>query len=190
MCALVVDDDSGARAVVGHELRTAGFAVIEACDGEDAWQRFQCERVDLVVTDLVMPRADGLELIRRIRTDARSWVPVIVVTSQRSEAVLPSVFEAGQGAATHFLHLRRDLERLGRVARSTFELDVHSLREQRRNLHHHELRRMLIEEGGNISRMAERIGADRNTVYYHLKKYRLYRPAPADEREDDASDGG
>ena len=50
--------------------RARGFLIVEAADGEEAWQRFQKELPDLIVTDLRMPRADGVALIRKIRRGA------------------------------------------------------------------------------------------------------------------------
>jgi DNA-binding NtrC family response regulator len=173
--ALVVDDDPGAREVLGAELKSAGFSVREAEDGIEGWKSFSEHAPDLVVTDLRMPHLDGLGLIRRIRSDAHSWVPVIVITSHQGHEILNSVFEAGQGAATHFLHLRRDLHRLAEVARGVLEVDVQQLRERRRNLRYHHLRRALQECDGVISQVAERMGTDRKTVYYHLKKFGLYK---------------
>jgi OmpR family response regulator RpaB len=64
---LVVDDQALPRQALAGELADAGFAVIEAADGEEAWQRFYESVPDVVVTDLVMPKSDGLELLSRIR---------------------------------------------------------------------------------------------------------------------------
>lgn len=75
---LVVDDRVEARALVAGELEEAGFQVEQASDGEDAWRCFQRRRPDLVVSDLRMPRADGIELLRRIRRV--SAVPVLLST--------------------------------------------------------------------------------------------------------------
>ncbi|HKX45634.1 MAG TPA: response regulator, partial [Planctomycetota bacterium] len=79
-CILVVDDQSGPRHVLAGELAQAGYAVVEAGDGNEAWSRFCEAEPDLVITDLVMPRCDGHALLRRIR--GRSSVPVIVVSAQ------------------------------------------------------------------------------------------------------------
>ena len=79
---LVVDDQQRARDLLAMELSEAGFQVITAADGEEGWQAF-CERPpDVVVTDMAMPRCDGIELLRRIRT--RSDVPVIVFSGHGS----------------------------------------------------------------------------------------------------------
>ena len=171
--ALIVDDDTGSRGLIREELGKAGFGIIEADDGLMGFDRFRERRPDLVVTDLQMPRAGGLELIRMIRDDAASWVPLVVVTSHTGREIMEALFQAGQGAATHFLHLG-DVERVGRVAREALDINVRTLREQQRNLKFQQMRRLLRECDGVIAHVAERMGTDRNTVYYHLKKFGLF----------------
>ncbi|MDH3213785.1 MAG: response regulator [Myxococcales bacterium] len=90
---LLVDDLARPRRALAAELEDAGFAVIQAADGKEAWQRF-CERQpDAVVTDMVMPRSDGLDLLSRIRT--RSDVPVILFTARGSVQSAATAFKAG-----------------------------------------------------------------------------------------------
>lgn len=61
------------------ELVDAGFDVFEASDGAQAWALFRRVHPDLVVTDMVMPNSDGIELLSRVRK--HSEVPVIVFTA-------------------------------------------------------------------------------------------------------------
>lgn len=90
---LVVDDHARPRRALATELRDAGFEVLEAADGSEAWRRF-CERSpDAVITDMVMPRSDGLDLLGRIRE--RSDVPVILFTARGSVQSAASAFKAG-----------------------------------------------------------------------------------------------
>ncbi|PTX95511.1 response regulator [Opitutus sp. ER46] len=67
MKILAVEDDAVARAVLRQALRRLGHDVIEAHDGDAAWNLLNDDVVRVVVSDWVMPRADGLELCRRIR---------------------------------------------------------------------------------------------------------------------------
>ena len=90
---LVVDDQLRARRLLVTELRDAGFEVCEAGNGADGWDEFVRRRPDVVITDLVMPRADGLELLRRIR--AQSETPVIVFTGFGTPQSAASAFKAG-----------------------------------------------------------------------------------------------
>lgn len=75
------------------ELEDAGFTVTAASDGEEAWQSFCQEPPDLVITDMAMPRCDGLELLRRIRS--KSEVPVIVFSGYGSIESATDAFKAG-----------------------------------------------------------------------------------------------
>ncbi len=90
---LVVDDQLGARRALVSELEDAGLRVIEASDGLEGWERFCQERPDLVVTDMVMPRSDGIDLVGRIRT--RSDVPVIVFTAYGTVETAVSALKSG-----------------------------------------------------------------------------------------------
>jgi two-component system KDP operon response regulator KdpE len=80
---LVVDDEPGIRKVVRDALERDGHEVVPAIDGEEALERFAEGAFDLVVTDLAMPRVDGLELVKEIRR--RSPVPVLVLTVRGEE---------------------------------------------------------------------------------------------------------
>jgi DNA-binding response OmpR family regulator len=80
---LVVDDDGHIREVVRFALQQGGFQVVEARDGAEAWAAFEAGGVDLVVLDIIMPEADGLEICRRIR--ARSRVPILFLSSRDEE---------------------------------------------------------------------------------------------------------
>jgi two-component system response regulator AtoC len=104
---LVVDDCSDARALVTAELRRAGFRVGEARDGAEAWRLFDRTRPDLVVTDLRMPEADGIDLLRRVR--AASRVPVILLTAF---ADVPTAVTAMRSGADEVLTYPDDLESL------------------------------------------------------------------------------
>ena len=61
------------------DLSDAGFEVLEARDGLDAWEQFRAREPDLILTDLRMPRCGGLELLQRVR--ACSSIPVIILTA-------------------------------------------------------------------------------------------------------------
>jgi PAS domain S-box-containing protein len=84
---LIVDDEGAIRQVITALLESAGFAVEEATDGAEALSRLLSprEKFDLVVTDVVMPRVDGLELIRQVRAAGRQ-VPVVVIGA----AIIPA----------------------------------------------------------------------------------------------------
>lgn len=90
---LVVDDLERARRALATELSDAGFDVVEAEDGVDAWEQFRLHRPDAVVTDMVMPNSDGIDLLGRIRS--QSDVPVILFTARGSIQTAAIAFKGG-----------------------------------------------------------------------------------------------
>jgi two-component system response regulator ChvI len=81
---LVADDESNLLSNLVFAFETEGYLVEGASDGVAAWEAFRSRRPDLVVLDIVMPRADGVEVLRRIRSlDAE--VPVMFLTSKDEE---------------------------------------------------------------------------------------------------------
>jgi CheY-like chemotaxis protein len=79
---LVADDQRAIRAILRYNLELAGFEVVEAADGDEAWQKLQELRVDLLVTDMNMPRVPGIELCKRMREDSRfNQLPIIMFTA-------------------------------------------------------------------------------------------------------------
>jgi chemosensory pili system protein ChpA (sensor histidine kinase/response regulator) len=83
---LLVDDSVSVRRFVSHMLQKVGFEVLTANDGAEALERLADATVDVVVTDLEMPRVNGYELIEdlRRRTSTRD-VPVVVLTTRAGE---------------------------------------------------------------------------------------------------------
>ena len=84
---LVVDDDPGIRDVVCFALQKAGYATTAAADGEQALKRFEADPPALVVLDILMPELDGLEVCRRLRSDARGRTTPIVFLSSKDDEV-------------------------------------------------------------------------------------------------------
>ncbi|MGB1252099.1 MAG: response regulator, partial [Candidatus Promineifilaceae bacterium] len=79
---LIVDDKPGNRTVLADLLQPLGFAVTEVEDGEIALAHLQNRRPDLVLTDLVMPRLDGFELVRRVRQQPQlADLPIIALSA-------------------------------------------------------------------------------------------------------------
>ena len=64
---LLIDDDDAVRAVVGELLARSGHTVVEARDGEEGLDLFSRSRPDLVITDIMMPRMSGLEVVQVLR---------------------------------------------------------------------------------------------------------------------------
>ena len=83
---LVVDDSITVRRVTQRLLQREGYRVALAADGLQALERLQQERPTVVLSDIEMPRMDGFDLVRNIRSDARlAGLPVIMITSRIAE---------------------------------------------------------------------------------------------------------
>jgi DNA-binding response OmpR family regulator len=79
---LVAEDDSTTRSVLASQIKKLGFLVTSAEDGEEAWARFTKGQPDIVLTDWKMPKSDGLELCRRVRSfDREAYAYVIILTA-------------------------------------------------------------------------------------------------------------
>jgi two-component system sensor histidine kinase and response regulator WspE len=83
---LVVDDSITVREVERQVLEAHGYAVEVAVDGMDGWNAIRTGHYDLLVTDVDMPRMDGIELVRRVRADQRCrTLPIVVVSYKERE---------------------------------------------------------------------------------------------------------
>ncbi|MAD19325.1 MAG: hypothetical protein CMJ52_03775 [Planctomycetaceae bacterium] len=80
---LVADDEEYIVRVVSFKLESAGYEVVEAIDGADAWSKVLTGDIDLVLTDHQMPLMTGLELAGRIADDPSTrHIPVIMLTAR------------------------------------------------------------------------------------------------------------
>jgi two-component system chemotaxis response regulator CheY len=78
---LVVDDELVSRLVVQAAVERLGHRWVAASDGEEAWRHFDDDRPDVLITDLLMPGADGLELCRRVRASAETGYTYIILAT-------------------------------------------------------------------------------------------------------------
>jgi len=93
---LAVDDSRTMRDMVSFTLREAGFEVVEAEDGVAAIELLASQSVDLVITDVNMPRMDGLTFLKEFRSDAsKKGVPVLILTTESDDALRQKGREAG-----------------------------------------------------------------------------------------------
>jgi DNA-binding response OmpR family regulator len=80
---LVADDDPTIQRILRLNLELEGYSVTAARDGVEALESLARTRPDLVVLDVMMPRIDGLEVLRRIREHAATaGIPVILLTAR------------------------------------------------------------------------------------------------------------
>ncbi len=92
-CILLVEDDPSIREVTALGLRGAGFTVEIAADGVAGLDRWRSVRPDLVLLDVMLPRLDGLEVLREIRREATT--PVVMLTARADKIDVVVGLEAG-----------------------------------------------------------------------------------------------
>lgn len=86
---LVVDDEPDLRFLMRLVLEGVGYGVTEAANGVDALKRIQQSRPDVVITDLMMPKMGGRELISHLQADRKlASIPIIVVSASIGGAAL------------------------------------------------------------------------------------------------------
>ena len=93
---LAVDDEPINRMIITDVLVPSGYLVDEANDGETAWDMMEAQSYDLILLDRMMPRVDGLTLLKRIKADSRwAQTPVILQTAACSQEQVLEGLEAG-----------------------------------------------------------------------------------------------
>ena len=93
---LIVDDDAMFREIVRMRLAAAGYRAIVASGAEEGWAVARAQRPDVVLLDLIMPEADGVTFLRRLRADPQlAETPVILVSALSYMALTKAAEELG-----------------------------------------------------------------------------------------------
>jgi two-component system chemotaxis response regulator CheY len=93
---LLIDDSQSVRTLMRGALERKKFNVVEACDGEDAMDKLDGQPFGLIVSDLSMPRMDGLSFLRWLRVHPRyKFTPVLILTTETRESVKQSARAMG-----------------------------------------------------------------------------------------------
>lgn len=93
---LTVDDSSTMRQMIGFTLKGAGFDILEAGDGLEALERARGQKLSLVITDVNMPRMDGITLVQRLRALPEfRFTPILVLTTESGPDMKQKGKEAG-----------------------------------------------------------------------------------------------
>ncbi len=93
---LVADDDDDIRQLVAYRMEKAGYEVVQARDGEEAVALAAEHLPALAILDVMMPKADGYEVTRRLRDrEETSRIPIILLTARAQEADVQRGFDAG-----------------------------------------------------------------------------------------------
>jgi len=85
---LTVDDSVSIRRILSLTLKREGYDVVEAVDGADALKKLHDEPVNMIITDLIMPNLDGIELIKNVRANAKyKFMPIIMLTTESQDEI-------------------------------------------------------------------------------------------------------
>ena len=103
---LVVDDEKSLREVMSIMLKRAGYDVTEASDGEQAIGQVNKEIYDLVITDLRMPRADGMDVLKAVKSSSPETVVLVVTAFGTADSAVEAM---KQGAYDHLTKPSTDL---------------------------------------------------------------------------------
>ena len=93
---LAVDDSASIRQMVSFTLRGAGYEVTEAVDGQDAFDKAKQRTFNLVLTDINMPRMDGIKLLESLRTVSQyRAIPILMLTTESTDEMKAKGRSAG-----------------------------------------------------------------------------------------------
>lgn len=98
MKLLVVDDSSTMRRIIKNTLAGLGYKnILEGVDGVDGWEQMNTNPdIDMLITDWNMPEMNGLELVKKVRSDNRfKDIPIIMVTTEGGKAEVITALKAG-----------------------------------------------------------------------------------------------
>lgn len=102
MKVLMAEDEESILNIMARKVAAAGFQVITAADGQEAWDKIRSEDPDVIVLDLTMPRMTGWEVLQRLRgtPPSKKWQPVIIVSALNEVQNMQDGFEL---KADHYL---------------------------------------------------------------------------------------
>jgi len=110
---LIVDDEFALVESLADLLQDEGYRVVSAANGQDGFACSEKEKPDLIVTDFMMPIADGMELIRNVRSSPASRnVPVVMMTATSKQVALSSPSKADAPKVNAFLKKPFQVEEL------------------------------------------------------------------------------
>jgi len=102
---MVVDDEENIREVLSNYLESLGYEVITASDGQDALSKFEAGAFDLIVSDLLMPNIDGLELLRKVREKDRDVVFLMITGYPSIETAVEAIKKGAYDYITKPFHM-------------------------------------------------------------------------------------
>ncbi|OUS09332.1 two-component system response regulator [Gammaproteobacteria bacterium 53_120_T64] len=96
---LIVDDSSSVRIVLATTLKSAGYNVIDAVDGEDGLSKLTGEKIHLIISDVNMPKMDGITMVKKIKALPKyKFTPICMLTTESEESKMKAGKMAGAKA--------------------------------------------------------------------------------------------
>jgi DNA-binding NarL/FixJ family response regulator len=166
---LVVDDDLGTRLSISDYLELSGYSVITANDGQEALAMVEEYHPDLIVTDIVMPRMNGYELVRRVRQQPGfRLLPVILLTARTKTQERILGYQSG---CDLYLPKPFELEELAAAIRNLLERSQIIQSEYR------------VSQKENPGTSTPTVVEAQNSVFTHLEKPELFSSLTSREQE-------
>ena len=94
---LVVDDEEDLRDAIVFDFKRKGFQVLEAANGQEAFEKVKSEKIDIIITDVKMPIADGVQLLKWVKA-LSSDLPVVMFITGFSDLSMQDAFNEGADA--------------------------------------------------------------------------------------------
>ena len=182
---LVVDDEPSIRKVLATQLSRRGHQVQSAEHGDAAIAHLEQAEVDVVVTDLKMPKRDGLSLVQWLQQQ-RPGLPTIVITAHGTVSSAVDALKAGafdyitkpfdqeELHATIQAALARTPEASPDAGEEGADLDLKAfVRRHAGRVERHRIQQALEAEQGNVTHAARRLGISRRSLQTKMKDYGL-----------------
>jgi OmpR family response regulator RpaB len=112
---LMIDDDDDLRMLVGLYIKSVGYEVFEATNGEDAKEKLKTLNPDLIILDMMMPVLDGMGFLHWLRKDAKQDTPVLAFTSLDKSEIEDGVQALGGTIVFKPIDLDKLVERIQKI---------------------------------------------------------------------------
>jgi DNA-binding response OmpR family regulator len=99
---LMADDEPDVLAIMAKKIKAAGYDVVTAVDGQEAWDKIIVENPDVILLDISMPKLEGFEVLKRLRETppTKKWQPVIIISAREE---LKDIQKSYSLEADHYL---------------------------------------------------------------------------------------